>query len=82
MGLGWFPANHHCEIQRCDNCAVFATDDAAHAHALELAVNELNKSRRRSDMRYSCIIEAVRIAAWEKAGRPDELEAPRTSPSQ
>jgi hypothetical protein len=73
MGLGWFPANGLSEIQRCDNCAVFTSDDAAHAHALELAANALTKPRRRSGKRYDCIIEAVRIAAWEKAGRPDEL---------
>ncbi len=73
MGLGWFPANRYTEIQRCDNCAAFESDDAAHAHALELAASLLSKSRRRSGMRYACIIEAVRIAAWEKAGRPDEV---------
>jgi hypothetical protein len=71
LGLGWFPANNLCEIQRCDNCKVFESDDAAHAHALELAADALTRPRRRSGKRYFCVIEAVRIAAWEKAGRPD-----------
>lgn len=76
MGLGWFPANELSEIQRCDNCKVFESDDAAHAHALELAADALTRPRRRSGKRYSCIIEAVRIAAWEKAGRPGESFEP------
>jgi hypothetical protein len=71
MGLGWFPANELSEIQRCDNCKVFESDEDAHAHALELAADALTRPRRRSGKRYDCIIEAVRIAAWEKAGRPD-----------
>ena len=68
MGLGWFPANHLSEIQRCDNCAVFESDDAAHAHALALAANVLSGPRRRLGKRMACIVEAVRVAAWEKAG--------------
>lgn len=72
MGLGWFPANELSEIQRCDNCKVFESDDDAHAHALELAADALTHPRRRSGKRFDCVIEAVRIAAWEKAGRPGE----------
>lgn len=72
MGMGWFPANRLSEIQRCDNCAIFESDDAAHAHALALAANVLVEPRRRSGKRYACVIEAVRIAAWEKADRPDD----------
>lgn len=71
LGLGWFPANHDSEIQRCDQCKVFASDGAAHAHALELAADALARPRRRSGERMALVLEAVRIAAWEKAGRPD-----------
>jgi hypothetical protein len=73
MGLGWFPANRLSEIQRCDNCKVFESDDAAHAHALELAASVLARLRRGRGKRYECIVEAVGIAAWEKAGRPDDF---------
>lgn len=76
MGLGWFPANRLTEIQRCDNCAMFESDAAAHSHALELAANLLAKLRRRAGKRYECVVEAVRIAAWEKAGCPDESFEP------
>lgn len=69
--MGWFPANHDSEIQRCDQCKVFESDDAAHAHALEHAADALATPRRRSGKRMANVVEAVRIAAWEKAGRPD-----------
>lgn len=74
LRLGWFPANHATEIQRCDNCAVFESDAEAHAYALELAAAALAKGRRRWGKRYVCVIEAVRIAAWEKQGKPDGCE--------
>lgn len=70
--VGWFPANDCSEIQRCDECKVFESDEAAHAHALELAAAALEDPRPRTGDRFAFVLEAVRIAAWEKVGRPDE----------
>lgn len=51
--LGWLPFNHGTEIQRCDNCKVFADDDAAMAHAIGLAVGALKRPKRRSGKRFA-----------------------------
>lgn len=63
MYLGWCAFNDDSEIQRCDNCAVFADDDAALAYALRLAAKALKSGRRRSGKRFKQVLLAVEIAA-------------------
>ncbi len=71
MHLGWFPFNDDSEVQRCDVCRVFATDDEAFARALQCAVEALKKPRRRSGKRFHHIVEAIEIAAWQVNKSPD-----------
>ena len=71
--LGWLPFNDDSEIQRCDTCSVFDSDDDAHAYALELAATALKSPRPRSGKRFACVLEALGIAAWEKRGKPEAV---------
>lgn len=50
------------ELQRCDSCTVFESDDAAHALALELATGALATLRRSAGERRGFVLEAVRIS--------------------
>lgn len=69
MRMGWAVFNDDKEVQRCDNCAVFPSDDAALAHAVRLGAQVLKEMaskdspRRRTGRRFKEILLAVEIAA-------------------
>lgn len=70
--LGWLPFNHDEEIQRCDACSVFESDDEAHAHAIDLAIAALKDPRPRSGERFECVLVALEILADEKRADNEE----------
>lgn len=75
MRMGWAVFNDK-EVQRCDNCAVFPTDEAALAHAVRLGAQVLREvasqdsPRRRTGRRFKEILLAMEIAAEQICPTP------------
>lgn len=72
LRLGWFPSSsdeHGENVERCDNCRVFSSDDEAQAHALKLAASALRNPRPRRGKRFEMVVEAVQLAADRARGK-------------
>lgn len=76
LRMGWATFNENSEVQRCDTCAVFDSDDEALAHALRLAAKALCGRRPKGGaaegfeymLRFKEVVKAVEYAAdkaWE-----------------
>lgn len=66
MCMGLFTSEsvrHGLQVERCDNCSVFAGDDEARGHALRLAVQALKKPRRRRGKRFKVLLECLETMA-------------------
>jgi len=66
MRMGCFVSDsdsHGLQVERCDNCSVFAGDDAAQGHVLRLAVQALKSPRRRTGKRFKLLLECLETMA-------------------
>jgi len=66
MAMGFFVSEsdrHGLQVERCDNCSVFAGDDEARGHALRLAIQALKSPRRRTGKRFKLLLECLEAMA-------------------
>lgn len=60
---GFIIVDGGADIERCDNCMAFDSDDAALAAAVESAVELLKDPRPRAGVRFDKLLEALAVAA-------------------
>jgi hypothetical protein len=83
MYLGWFPSEsdkYGLQVERCDCCSVFASDDEAQSQVLRLAAQALKSPRRRTGKRFKMLRECLEVMAdqaappfWNEKPSPDTL---------
>jgi hypothetical protein len=73
---GWFPVRGGADVERCDECQVYESDDAALAAAVESAIAALKDPRPRAGVRFEKLLEALAVAAAVIRGEnePEESE--------
>jgi hypothetical protein len=73
---GWFPVEGGADVERCDTCQIFVSDDAALAAAVESAIEALKSPQPRAGIRFDKLIEALAVAAAVIRGgnEPEEIE--------
>ena len=69
MHMGWFVSDsdkYGEQIERCDVCQVFSSDDAARAHAIHLAAQTLKSPRRRTGKRFKMLLWGLEVTAEQE----------------